>query len=300
MKKNWTAILVIVLGIMSVDMFSALIASCYSAPRPADQQQPDQSYKETARERGGVVTWFALATLDAGPEAFTAGATVVIALFTIVLAIATNRLWSAALGQSDDTKKTIAEAVKSSAAMEAVAASMAQNVKHLETTVATNKRIADRQKLVSEMQLRAYVSVIIGSAVTQDQATGTYFYGSAVMVNSGQTPAKRVEHSVDVGIFPSPLPPDFVLPAARNARIREGMLPPHQNRTLGASLGAFIPDADMGPIKKGDGRGFYIWGDVAYEDAFDERRTTTFCHLLTFLPDGKTWGYYSPGRNTAT
>jgi hypothetical protein len=59
---------------------------------------------------------------------------------------------------------------------------MAVNVDRLRETVdiargnaATSREIADNQKRISELQLRAYLYVIIGSAVYQERDKGLRF-----------------------------------------------------------------------------------------------------------------------------
>ncbi len=133
----------------------------------------------------------------------------------------------------------------------------------------------------------------------QDRVNGIYFQASANLVNSGPTPAAKVRHKTIAGILPVPLPKETELPLP-GEYAGEDMIPPHQSRTISYKLPDFCNDADVADIKRGNGKGLYIWGFVSYEDAFEQPHETKFCHLLTWLPDGKIWGYYASGRNTMT
>jgi hypothetical protein len=61
----------------------------------------------------------------------------------------------------------------------------------------------------------------------------------------------------------------------------------------------FIADQDVADVMRGNGRGLFVWGSVSYEDAFKQPRTVEFCQQITWLPDGRIWGYYPENRNRA-
>ncbi len=212
-----------------------------------------------------------------------------------------------ATGQTGDMQASIGQATRAAAAMEGVAnamadvaAFMATNVEQLKITVATNKQIADRQKLVSELQLRAYINAVIGAGIFQDRTKNLKFEGRVLLVNEGPTPAHKAKHICDVGIFPVPLANGFEFPKMGTAAAGENMIGPRQNRSLSAVLDYFVADDAVEAIKSGNGQGLYVWGNITYEDAFGQERKTDFCHLLTWLPNGNVWGYYTPNRNNAT
>ena len=230
-----------------------------------------------------------------------------IGLFTLVLAIVTYFLWREterlAKGGDEQAAKltqSILQAARSATAMEGVAAAMEQNVESVKESVQTSKNIADRQKSVSEMQLRAYINAVIGNGIYQERKKGLKFEGRVLLVNEGPTPAHKVTHIVDVGIFPIPLPKKFEFPNMGTEPAGENMIGPRQNRSLSAILSHFVADDAVEDIKIGKCQGLYVWGKVNYEDAFGQTHQTDFCHLLTWLPDGNVWGYYIPNRNTAT
>lgn len=214
----------------------------------------------------------------------------------------------AAADQSVEMKKSVAESIRAAAAMEDVAGSMStvaqttlQNVQHLRQTVATNREIADRQKMLGELQLRAYVNVIIGTATFQERGKNIKFGASPLLVNSGATPAKKLRYVIRAAVLPVPLPDGFVFPDTTPSQSVEGMIPPHQNRTISASVEDFCDDQEVDDIKIGKGRMLFTWGTVNYEDAFGVNQTTEFCQTLMFLPpDNRVLGFYTPNRNTAT
>ena len=197
-----------------------------------------------------------------------------------------------AMAQAADMAKAVAESARAAAAMEGVAESMKANM-------ATTREIADRQKETGELQLRAYVTAIIGTAFYQDRKNGIKFEGKVRIINTGHTPAKKVFHNTQAAILPVPLPKDYVLPQFAIEVAGENTVGPHQDRTLSSVVSAYVDDAAVSDIKKGIGSGLYVWGYVSYEDVFGRERKTTFCHLLVWQGDS-IMGYYIPNRNSAT
>lgn len=201
--------------------------------------------------------------------------------------------------QTDSMAASIQEAARAATAMEGVSVSMAANVTHLRETVAINRQIADRQKLVSELQLRPYLSVLIGEAAVQDKTKGIRFRANAVISNRGQTPAMRVRYSCHSAILPHPLAPDWD-PVIDGNQVGEDIIGPQQDRLLSGPLIDYRSDEEVPQIRIGAGVGLYLWGRIIYEDVFGESHRTDYCQLITWLPDGRVWGFYVPGRNNAT
>jgi hypothetical protein len=238
--------------------------------------------------------------IDENSGTITALATLAIAAFTLTLWRATSGMLSAAGEQSGAMERHIREAANSAKAMQDVAKAMTTNTVLMAESVATSKQIADQQKVVTEMQLRAYVSVVIGGGLYQERGKGLRFEARPVLVNSGSTPARKVVHTAHAAIFPAPLPKDLPLPIRQNEAGGEGMIGPHQSREMSATLDRFVADADVEDIKKAKGNGLYVWGIVTYEDAFGQPRETRYCQMITWHPDGRIWGYYTPNRNNTT
>ena len=98
----------------------------------------------------------------------------------------------------------------------------------------------------------------------------------------------------------SPLPHDF-----RYSEISEQLNEPfatvagHQSYIISAIVPDDVPDADIQAVKEGSEQALHIWGVVTYEDIFGDTHTTQFGQLLTWLPDGQVYGYFTPGQNDA-
>jgi hypothetical protein len=275
-----------------------------ATPLVAKVIMPQKTQKETAQdaedreEKTSSDRWMVVLT---GAIVFVGFIqTAVFGIQAAQLRATVRKMDEVATGQTRDMQDSIKEATRAASAMEGVAASMAINAAQIVESVATSKEIAARQKVLGEMQLRSYLSVIIGGGFYQDRAKGNYFQGTAALVNQGHTPATKVVHRTRAAILPVPLADDFVLPALPEKGAGESMMGPQQNRVLSSAFLDFCADDEVEDIKKGLSRGLYFWGEVTYEDAFGQNRVTTFCHLLTWRPDGKSWGYYTPNRNTAT
>jgi hypothetical protein len=202
-------------------------------------------------------------------------------------------------GQSAKVQATIDQAARTAAAMEKISEAMADNVESIRESVATSKQIAARQKEVTELQLRAYLSVVIGLGLLQDRKNGVKFEAQPLLVNNGHTPANKVITSIQADILPSPLGRDYVLPPFPGRPSGEGVIPAHQNRVMSGVVDNFIADQDVADVMRGNGRGLFVWGSVSYEDAFKQPRTVEFCQQITWLPDGRIWGYYPENRNRA-
>src|SRR5207249_6885466 len=97
--------------------------------------------------------------------------------------------------QARDVQASIAEATRVSKAMEGIAVSMATSVESVKESVHISREIATVQKLATELQSRAYISVAFDSAFFQDAEHD--FEVSAVLQNSGNTPAYDVVFKAD-------------------------------------------------------------------------------------------------------
>ena len=236
---------------------------------------------------------------DENGAAIAALATIVLAYFTFTLWGATRGMLDVAGEQAHAMENSITQASRSAKAMESVANSMEENAERLKDTIAINREIADRQRDLGEMQLRAYLSALIGQAIYQERQKGLRFEGRAILVNQGHTPASRVRYRTRAAILPVPLPRDFELPDLPETSGDENMIGPQQNRTLSAVVADFVEDVEVDAIKIGIGKGLYLWGEILYVDAFRHERSTTFCHHLTWRGEA-IWGYYIPNRNNST
>ena len=114
-----------------------------------------------------------------------------------------------ATDQTTDMRASIAQATRAASAMERVAASMAENVESIKASVATSQEIAQRQKLLGEAQMRAYISVKVGAYYPQDRERNAPLQIHPMIVNDGHTPAHDLTFRGRVVALPFPPGPDF-------------------------------------------------------------------------------------------
>jgi hypothetical protein len=172
---------------------------------------------------------------------------------------------------------SIAEAVRSSSAMENVAESMATSVK-------ISREIADRQKLVTELQSRAYLHTAFEFAFFQD--ANHVFEVRASLVNRGNTPAYDVTFRAAAQIVPAPIPDDFAFPLPdESAGASVSLIAPNMTKTIGRAVAGRVPDDQVQGIKLGNPpRCLAMWGIVNYKDAFNEPRHLRFAFVVTWTP----------------
>jgi hypothetical protein len=198
----------------------------------------------------------------------------------------------AAAEQSAAMERSITEANRMASAMEKVANDIAISAKaSADSIVAVKERTAK--------QMRAYLTVIIGTGVFQDRSKQLKFESKPFLVNSGHTPAHKVRYRAKARILPVPLPQDFDFPLSAED-VGAAMLGPQQNAVLSAIVDDFCNDEEVGAIKVGKEKALYIWGIVNYEDVFGESHYTRFCQMTTWMNDEKIWAYYIPQHNDAT
>lgn len=186
-----------------------------------------------------------------------------------------------ATGQTKDMRDSISAAARAADAMEGVAKSLAQNVRDVQESVAISREIADRQKLVTELGARAYLSVAFHDAVYQDPTH--IFEAIAMVVNRGNTPAYEVTFEAAADIIPLPVPDDFDFPlTADNVGSSVSIIEPQGNKIMRrvVSTGR-VPDEDVESIKRGGpARCLGMWGILSYKDAFREPRYVKFAFTV--------------------
>jgi len=226
---------------------------------------------------------------------------------------ATQDLARAADGQTLHMERYIGEAARSAAAMERVSESIATSAQAATESVATSKEIAARQKNFGQMQMRAYLSVVIGTGIYQDKKRNIFFEVLPTLINNGYTPAHKVTYKARAGILPYPLPESTTLEPPENLFKSAAVLGPRQTFTLNAparspvAVDGFFTDEEVELIKRGTiGQRLYIWGTVTYEDVFGVPRFTNFCHSIVWvqIKNGKTttetvYGHYASRHNDA-
>jgi hypothetical protein len=205
-----------------------------------------------------------------------------IATFTFFLVVATVGLWVSTLllwlstrKLARDTKESgIAQADKmerSAAAMEGVAESMKVNAREIVRSV-------DLQRRYGQMQLRPYLTVLVGEGLWQDDNLN--FEIRPKVLNTGHTPAKDVRWRIGIEVL-SPENFDtfrFPLPEA----VGGNMIAPHQDYLLSAVLPRRVGAADA--IRDGDAsKGIIVvYGCISYRDSLKRRYLTTFAQQVSW------------------
>jgi hypothetical protein len=171
-------------------------------------------------------------------------------------------------------------------------------------SVETHASVEDNRKS-SELELRAYLAVLIGEGTYQerrsvDKGGDLKFECRPLIVNTGQTPARKIRFQARSAILPFPIPPETQLPETTDDSIGDSILGAQQNASMFSVLDDFVTDSEAEDIKKGVGdKGLYVWGNVTYEDIFGDKHFTRFCQRMYWTADGKARGHYMPGRNDA-
>jgi hypothetical protein len=203
--------------------------------------------------------------------------------------------------QGADMRAAVEQASRSAAAMENVSTSMEAVAQSMAvSSEAANDSVAALRERTAQ-QMRAYITVLIGTATAQDRGNGVKFQVAPLVVNSGNTPAYKLGYKMRAGVLPYPLPADYQLPHLRQM-VGESIMGPQQQIVLieGTVVEDFVADQDVEYVKYAlGGKALYGWGLIMYEDIFGEKHQTEFCQSVHWLPNGSVWGIYTPGRNRA-
>ena len=167
---------------------------------------------------------------------------------------------------------------------------------------ATNELVKGAEK-TAKMELRAYLSVLVGTAIYQERERGLRFQAKPIIVNTGRTPAHNVGYKAAAAVLPVPLPSDFSFPLpARSSGA--SVLGPQQHFEMNVLVEDFVNEDEVPNIKLGlKGRAFYAWGIVVYRDVFGRLRKTEFCQTITWSGEGdaaRIFGYQDQRHNKAT
>lgn len=186
--------------------------------------------------------------------------------------------------QTADVKASIAEATRAASAMEEVSESLAISAESVKVSVAISREIADRQKLVTELQSRAYLSAIFQEAIFQDDS---HNFGSLVLFrNHGNTPAYDVTFKAAAQILPFPVPDDFQFPLDDGtAAASVSLMAPGITKTIRRNVPARVPENQIDSIKRGGPpMCLAMWGSATYRDAFKETRHLKFAFTVSWSP----------------
>jgi hypothetical protein len=287
----------IVIGFLLASLFWIAVLGWQAAHAPSEIEK--QKCYETAEQEGHkseeCKTMWERTTSD--PVAFF---TFWLVIFTGGLGISTVMLWLAgekqieflresSASQGRDMQASIAESIRAATAMEGVAQGIDLSVKATQSNI---EMLRER----TAMQMRAYVAVVIGSAVYQERDRQLRFEAKPVMINTGHTPAHNVRFQACSAILPIPVPDDFVYEPSDE---RGGApLNPNQTFIMSAIVPGYVEDAEIEAIKRGTGKALVVWGIVTYRDVFGENHQTRFAHTITWLrDDSNILGYFNTHHN---
>jgi hypothetical protein len=231
--------------------------------------------------------------LDEHSGVISAVSTVFVAAFTYTLWRATTKLWKSSQRHAAHLESSIAQAGRSATAMEQVAASGKESTR-------IGGEIAERQRVVSELQSRAYLLVVFAVLVPQNRATGYRFEPRMGLVNNGNTPAYNVSFRTAADVCPFPLPADFAFPLPDELSTRSiSVIGPRQSKILSAVVPRLYSEEEEREIRDGVAQRIYIWGLVNYTDAFNIDRFVRFSQSFIWLSDGNAMSLDTTRHNDA-
>jgi hypothetical protein len=185
--------------------------------------------------------------------------------------------------QTRDVQASIAEATRAATAMEGIAESMASNVESVRTSVGISREIADMQKLATELQSRAYLSVFFDESIYQD--ANHVFGAQATIRNHGNTPAYDIAFRAVAQIVPVPFPEDFDFLLPQSSAGVSGFMAPGTTKLIRRDVSSRVPDDHVDAIKRGGPpHCLAMWGEVTYLDAFRQARYTRFAFTIDWIP----------------
>jgi hypothetical protein len=249
-------------------------------PTPKTNEETAQE-EQTRKDQSDANWWMVRLTAFIGFIALIQ--TVVFGIQALRLKQTVIKMEEIAKGQTSDMKASIGEATRAAAAMEGIAKSMDANAQSMKVSVGISREIADRQKLVTELTGRAYLSATLNTAIFQDEHH--VFEASAVLTNRGSTPAYDVTFRSTVGILPYPIPDNFDFPLPdETIGPSVSLIAPGLTKLLFRRLSERVPDNEVPTIKNLTGQHcFVLWGTANYRDAFKEPRYLKFAFMLRWL-----------------
>lgn len=278
-QKQWFGVLILIAILVVFAMQIPIYAEKCVKNLVSDQYECFRSHLLL------VTAWQLGNFFETWASAITAFASLVIGFFTFTLWRATSGMLASSTDQSRSMERSIGEAARSAAAMERIANAMSLNVVQVVESVETSKEVAAQQKLFGKMQMRAYISVLIGTAIFQDRQQKLRFAAHPLILNTGHTPAYSVRWRIAADILPVPLPDNFGFPLP-NSRVGSSLLGPHQSATMMAVVPNLVADDLVTKIKRNDGEALYVWGTLQYKDIFGRLHRSTFAQQLYWLQIG--------------
>jgi hypothetical protein len=278
LKRNWALVALVYLGFAEILSLAPVpdLSLCLMQPENREQSVGPDGKTFCPSFHVGVTHGFEATNsfLERHDKSVVGGFTVVLALSTIGLWLATNKLWEAGERQLDLLRRTSATQSDNMQASISAATNAVQNGITANQIAVTN----------SEQQLRAYITATgvnlilhrgpgrmsgLGNVVL-DGPVHTYRL-SAILRNGGQTPAINVVTNVSCCRLTKPLPDDFAFPNA--PEFGHGIVGPDSElHTLNVEIRA-------NEFERVDEHEWYLWGWIEYDDIFSRtrRHRTEFC-----------------------
>jgi hypothetical protein len=178
-------------------------------------------------------------------------------------------------------------------------------------SIIESRNMIDTMETNARRELRAYLTIEIGDATSQDRMGGIKFAIHPILRNSGKTPGHKVRFRSHIGLMDRPLPGsgDTVPPRGFAYPLPK---PPRGSSIIGANGGQlvlvtvmddFVNDHWVSGIRNGTGPILCVWGEVTYEDIFGSPHWLKFSYFVVWSPKGTrpetytVWGTYSNEHN---
>jgi hypothetical protein len=145
--------------------------------------------------------------------------------------------------------------------------------------------LGKEQSETTRAQLRAYLSVVIGTAVYQDRINNFQFEAKPSIVNNGATPAYNVRYSAKAEILTDRIAESYIFREPSVPPQSQSSIGPREIRYMTAMLGYQVAESDIQDILDGKGKALWVWGVVYYDDVFRRPHFTQFCQRIIWLKD---------------
>jgi len=218
--------------------------------------------------------------VDKNEGSITAIATLLIGVFTIVLAGATRSLWESAESQLDAFRKAQREsqrnATQQDAAMQRSVMAAEESAKAAVLSADAAKLSVDITQQIAERQLRAYVHVSNAGIISKENE----FVVAIRFRNSGQTPAYKYTIRMGIGLDVYPFSKTRIGEALDNGPIvpNQQTLPPTGSTDMREGLPLMPQHVNDIAIGKA---AIWFYGRITYLDAFEKSRFTEFRQYCT-------------------